>query len=83
MVSIDVLHALDLGCSQDILGNIIWHFMNSGCCPGHNLVEKVQAVYNKLKVHYTILGSQNRLQNLTLEMVRRDGKGPRLRAKGR
>ena len=39
-------------------------------------------MFDKLKAHYRVMQTPNQLQDLTLDMVRRDGKGPKLRAKG-
>ena len=38
---IDCLHTLDLGFSQDCIGNIMWEWMYSGCCAGNNKAEKL------------------------------------------
>ena len=81
-ITIDVLHALDLGCSQDIVGNLIFAYIESGCCPGPNRDARVAAVWGKLKAHYTTLKTPNRLQNLTTDMIKQPKKGPKLRAKG-
>eukprot|EP00969_Alexandrium_andersonii_P299932 13259179-Alexandrium_andersonii.AAC.1 len=36
-VCIDILHALDLGITQDAIGNALWEFLNCGCLDGSNL----------------------------------------------
>lgn len=82
MVTIDVLHALDLGCSQDIVGNVLWEVLHSRVCPEKNLQLKIEGLWTKLKLHYRTLGTPNRLQGLTLAMVRQEGKGPKMRTKG-
>lgn len=82
MATIDVLHALDLGCTQDILGNIFWEFQSSGIVEGSNVGQRVGSLWVLLKKHYSSLSTPNRLQDLTVEMIKQDKKGPKLRAKG-
>lgn len=81
-VCIDVLHALDLGITQDALGNAIWEFMNSGAIEGRTQQARLSSLWMLLKSHYKTLKTPNQLQGLTLDMLKRPGKGPRLRAKG-
>ena len=82
MVTIDPLHAMDLGFSQDLLGNVLWEFQKCGLCPGSNVKDRVAALWLKLKAHYIALGTPNRIQALTVEMLKMDKKGPKLRTKG-
>ena len=80
-VCIDVLHALDLGVSQEAIGNCLWEFLSCGILAG-NQGHKLNQLWERLKVHYKTLQTPSQLQNLTLEMLRRPNKGPKLAAKG-
>ena len=81
-VCIDVLHAMDLGVSQDAIGNVLWEALTSGMLEGGTLEQCCASLWAKLRKHYAIFKSPNRLQNLTVEMIKKVGKGPKLRAKG-
>ena len=80
-VGIDVLHALDLGVTQDLIGNVLWEWVTQ-FAPGRNLSEKVKSVALKLKEHYKVFHTPCRIDALSQEMIRQDGKSPKLRAKG-
>jgi hypothetical protein len=81
-VCIDVLHALDLGVTQDAVGNILYAYIQSGLVVGRTFEARVRQVWLQLLAHYKQFRTPNRLQNLTVEMVRKQGKPPKLRAKG-
>ena len=72
-MAIDALHALDLGFSQDVVGNVVWEFIGS-VAEGRNLDLKVKYVWALLQKHYSEMKTAQKLQGLTLDMVRRDGK---------
>ena len=79
---IDALHALDLGVSQHALGNTLWELVNSGFFPGDTQASRVKALWAKLTTHYKEHKTPNRIQALTVEMLKMAGKGPKLRGKG-
>ena len=81
-ITIDILHALDLGCAQDIVGNVMWSYMQSGCCIGPNRKAHIDYIVKKMKMHYKAMHTPNRLQTLTKDMLNQRNKGPKLRAKG-
>ena len=81
MVMIDVLHCMDLGCSQDILGNIFWEAMPI-VCKGRSQKAQVEDLWGRIRQYYKEFQPTTTLQVLTLEMVRQRGKSPKLRAKG-
>ena len=81
MITIDVLHASDLGFTQDLLGNIIWEYARY-VAHGANLEARMDVVWTKLKKHYETMHTTNRLHALTVEMVRPPGKKPKMRTKG-
>ena len=81
MVTIDVLHCMDLGCSQDILGNLFVESLGVVCL-GKNKKEQVAALWGRIRRYYDEFSPPTRLQALSYEMLRQDKKGPKLRAKG-
>ena len=81
MVCIGVLHALDLGVSQDLEGNVLWEYLTK-FAEGRTLKVKVEALWDMLRAHYQATRTANRVQTLTLEMVKQDKKGPKMRTKG-
>ena len=82
MVMIDVLHCMDLGCTQDILGNIFWEAIDWLCTTGRTKKDKVAELWSKVRVYYSQLQPPTQLQGLTLEMIKGQKKAPKLRAKG-
>ena len=81
MVMVDVLHTMDLGVTQDCLGNLFWqackfHFA------GKTRQDRVSQLWKAIKEHYRVHKTSTQLQNLTLEMIKQDNKAPKLRAKG-
>ena len=81
MVLIDVLHCMDLGCSQDILGNIFWAAMPI-VCTGRSHKAQIHDLWMRISKYYKEFKPTTVLQGLTVEMVRRQGKSPKLKAKG-
>ena len=82
-VMIDVLHALDLGVTQHALGNILWEYLvRPGFIPGRTQADRCKSLWGKLKVHYGILKTPNRIQALTLEMISRQGRAPNCAPRG-
>ena len=81
MVMVDVLHCMDLGCSQDILGNIFWEALPL-VCKGKNRKDQVDDLWDKIRDYYDEFEPSTKLQALTPEMVKQQKKGPKLRAKG-
>ena len=82
MVTIDVLHCLDLGVSQDLIGNVMWEFIEHGFVEGSSREKRVKELFKLLKKHQKTVDSSNKLQGLTVEMIKQDKKPPKLRAKG-
>ena len=80
-ICIDVLHALDLGLAQEIVGNVLFEALGVFAA-GRNRKEQVQDLQSKMKDHYKRMGTKNRINQLTAEMIKRDGKAPKLRSKG-
>jgi len=81
MVCIDILHTMDLGVTQDCLGCLFWHSIET-YFSGRTLKDKVQQLWTAIRQHYNAHKTPNQLQALTMEMVKRPGKTPKLKAKG-
>ena len=82
MVVIDVLHAMDLGITQDILGNLFFAYMNSSLCTGSNKATRLSELWNRIKAYYRDKKPPTKINKLTYEMVKLNKKGPRFRGKG-
>ena len=82
MIMIDVLHALDLGVSQVTLGNLFYEFWRSPLSKAKNRQLKTVELWNLIKDYYKIAKPPTRINALTVEMVKQDGKGPKFRGKG-
>lgn len=81
MVGIDWLHTVDLGCLQDLLGNVIWELMPE--CDGATQAARIHSLWLRIDRCYTEHKPPARLDNLTLEMVRADSsQTPKLKCKG-
>ena len=80
-VVLDWLHIVDLGISQDLIGNLLHELVLNGL-PGNNKQERLHVLWDKMKSFYVANKSPVRLGELTLEMFERSGKSPKLRAKG-
>ena len=80
-ICIDVLHALDLGVTQEVIGNVLFECLGVFAV-GRNRVDQVASLFLKLQSHYKRCGTRNRISNLTVEMIKQADKRPKLRAKG-
>ena len=81
MIVVDVLHALDLGVSQEAIGNLFFMYICGSYCTGSNRAEKLRDLWLKIKAYYKEAKPPTTLSSITMEMVRQQGKSPRLRAK--
>ena len=81
MVCIDCLHCMDLGATQDILGNLFWVCLGT-VCKGPNRKAQVGAMWKKIKEYYQTFDPPTKLQSITPEMIKQPGKAVKLRAKG-
>ena len=66
-VVLDWLHIVDLGISQDLIGNL-FHEIVLGGLPGANKNERLQSLWLRLKTFYVANKTTVRLGELTLEM---------------
>ena len=81
-VTIGVLHCMDLGVTQEVLGNIMYEFLLHGDLPGSTIAKRLNSLWVMLQEWHKTSKSKCKLQGLTLEMIRKQGKPPKLRAKG-
>ncbi len=81
-IMVDVLHTLDLGVSQVVLGHLFVEFWNSSLAKGNNRETKTIELWNLIKDYYNNAQPPTRISKLTVEMIKQDGKGPKFRGKG-
>jgi hypothetical protein len=81
-VCIGRLHAMDLGVSQEVLGNIFWEAVLYLRMPGRSQKARVQSLWVRIKAYYAATKPTSQLQKLTKTMVKQDKKPPRLKGKG-
>ena len=80
-ICIDSLHAMDLGFTQEICGNIFWECLGIYAV-GKNKKQQIGDFVMKLKAHYKRMKTPNCISTVTLDMLKKDGKAPKLRARG-
>jgi hypothetical protein len=78
-VAIDWLHTVDLGVSQDILGNVFCEFMAT---QGGNKSQQLKTLWQRIRQYYQEVKPSSQLDGLTWDMVQSTGKSPKLKAKG-
>ena len=74
MIAIDVLHTLDLGISQDALGNLFHTFWNSILAKTNNKLTKTKELWDRIKSYYQRVHPPTTLNGLSVEMIQVDGK---------
>ena len=84
-LTIDTLHAVDLGIAAHIVGNVLFVFgVLRSCFGGSNMAEKCKRIHDRLMEFYKRTKCANRLRGkLTLERLRASASDwPKLKAKG-
>ena len=81
MVCIGVLHCCDLGVTQEIIGNVMWEALEALFVASNREKRKV-LLWADLKRYYKLTKPPSQIQGLTVEMIKKDKKAPKLRAKG-
>ena len=77
-VSIDWLHCADLGVAPDWLGNFLFALQSR--YPGASMDARLSNVFLALRAYYAANRIENRLDNLTMKMLRKKGGScPKLR----
>ena len=80
-ICIGALHAMDLGVSQDILGNIFWEAI-LWLEDGRSHKAKCHSLWCKLKRFYQENNVKCQVQCLYLTMIKKSGETPKLKCKG-
>ena len=78
---VDPLHALDLGVSQDTLGNVCFEFWYSPMSKTRGRESKTQELWLLIKTYYKRATPPTRISALTEDMIKQKGKGPTFRGK--
>jgi len=81
MVIIDALHCMDLGVSQDCLGNLFYEAQKS-LCDGRNIKVRVKNLWGRVKEYYKVAKPASQIQTLTVPMIKQQKKSPKLHLKG-
>ena len=82
MVCIDVLHALDLGVTQDLLGNLFWESLDCLWGDLRNKDLRFIELKKSIKEYYKTFKPPTQIDSITQEMVKKEKKPPKLKAKG-
>ena len=82
-ICVDWLHCIELGISQDAAGNVLWQVLHkAGVLPGASMKARLAHLNGILQAFNAELKPSNPVHHLTLQMVRREGKSPKLHTKG-
>ena len=81
-IMVGVRHCLDLGVSQEAIGNLFWRWISSPKVPGGNQEKRLNRLWDLIKGYYRVKQPSTRIGSLTKEMVRRPGKPPKFQGKG-
>ena len=78
MVMVDWLHTMDQGVLADVIGNVFWEVLPM-LSQGNRGVQ-VSLLWNMIQQYYILARVPDRLDNLTEEMIKGQGKSPKQRA---
>ena len=81
-IMVDVLHCLDLGVTQDAIGNLLFLYICSKFVEGKNRDQKLNTLWSKIKAYYKVAKPPTTISAITKEMIQRKGKAPKFKAKG-
>lgn len=77
----DWLHAVDQGVAADFAGNVFWHLVKEGgLLPGNTQKERCKNLWMRVQEFYDANQVGDRLQNLTIGMLRGKSGAPKLRS---
>ncbi len=79
LVGIDWLHTMDLGVSQDVMGNL---FVEAMELQGGSRASQLSWLWEGICLFYKRHKPCSQLTNLTQDMIFKPGKAPKIRAKG-
>jgi hypothetical protein len=81
-VCIGVMHCVDLGVTQEVLGNIFSEYLEKGGLPGRSQKIRCETLWVKLKTWYKLVKPKSQIQTLTVTKFKRgDGTTPSFKAK--
>ena len=80
MVCIDVLHALDLRVTQDLLGNLFWESLDCLWGDLRNKDLRFTELKKSIKEYYKTFKPPTQIDSITQEMVKQEKKPPKLKA---
>ena len=78
-IMIDWLHTMDLGVSQDIIGNVFWQVLPK--LEGRTQDDKVRSLWLRMQAFYRDNDTKSRLDNLSRGMIKNGSDPPKLRSK--
>jgi hypothetical protein len=78
-ICVDVLHTLDLGCTQDLIGNVFVEVMDEW---EGSQAETLAKLRGRMKEFYALHNPPSKLNTITKEMLRKKASSPKLKAKG-
>ena len=79
MVMVDWLHTMDLGVLAEVIGNVFWEVLP--LLPRNNRGEQVKLLWSQIQEYYVVARVPDRLDNLTEEMIKCQGKSPKQRGR--
>ena len=82
MVVLDWQHVMDLGVSQDCLGNLFNDVLMLPGLHGKTKAQRLDWLWHEIREYYAIAKPPSVLDNLTEEMFRQPSKKNKLKAKG-
>jgi len=82
LVVLDWLHVMDLGVSQDCLGNLFNDVLSLAGAPGASRKHKLDWLWNEIQQYYSMVKPPSVLDHLTEEMFKQPSKKNKLKAKG-
>ena len=78
-IMIDWLHTIDLGLSQDVVGNVFWYVVPKlGVA---NQEENIRRLWARILAFYKENSTPSRLQSITRDMIKDGAEPPKLRSK--
>ena len=81
MVMVDVLHTLDLGVTQEVMGNVFFECLSSSLCAGRNRAAQASLLFQRIRDFYRTHWPTSQIANLMIEMLKQPGKPQRFRGK--
>jgi len=79
MVMVDWLHTMDQGVLADVIGNVFWEVLP--LLSSSNRGVQVKLLWNMIQQYYVQAKVPDRLDNLTEEMIKGQGKSPKQRGR--